>query len=670
MHYHDCDGVGDVHVADLSASMARLAQWEMQIQTIDKDTIDSIDDSFAQQQLFMLRTARQSHPLKDAAAVKLAYRRDFSRFVNNERNLDAFPLQTATAYHRLGQIHALEGNHSDAIKSLQNAIQIAERERFNEQVVLAKNTLGRSYTAIGKYKLAFKQFTESASLLERCRLDANTAAIIFRNLGVLQQMSGADGLSLASKSIRLLESTCTEGNFSISREFLIDFRMTMCDMLWSQGRLSEAADTCTQARAELLMLLTEVQESTMDTYVAAPNRYRNAIAFTDRNLATLNEIRSSELTEKDRCLSSSALKWQRLVNLDCEVVPDGLSLQAQMVGEFEKQSGLALAWGSFDWTLDAVTEIVQRVQDHVQVQILVDDYDSLDDAKSALQSADVPTDNIRFTVCGYESPWFRDAGPIPGKSAGGNWIWFDSCLTRETLNERETTDALPRIIAPDWGARVVPTPLHVEGGTILSNGKGLTICSTSVIESNREYGFDDAMIEKELQRITGAKKIIFVHPLIGESTGHIDMFMTFTDSNTVVVSKSENPNDPNRQLLDRHATTLGNLTGNEKLEVIRLPMREERGVGFQSYTNVVFANGVLLVPSYANKVEDEVRATYERLLPDWRIEFIDCSRLLARGGALHCLVSNLGGARYQPIPIRKRSSTSKTSQSSTNLASP
>lgn len=201
-------------------------------------------------------------------------------------------------------------------------------------------------------------------------------------------------------------------------------------------------------------------------------------------------------------------------------------------------------------------------------------------------------------------------------------------------------------------------PIHVEGGMLLSNGKGIAIGSKAITAYNRDFGFSDQTIERELRRITGADQMLLVDTLIGEKTNHIDLFIAFTDANTVVVSQSEDRNDPNAKILDRAAELLGTLkSGGKNLRVVRIPIPESDGQSFPSYTNVVFANGMLLVPSYAGEANREreaaVRDIYQRLLPGWQIQFIDCTRLRQRGGALHCLVSNLGPSRFAPVFLKK-----------------
>jgi hypothetical protein len=72
---------------------------------------------------------------------------------------------------------------------------------------------------------------------------------------------------------------------------------------------------------------------------------------------------------------------------------------------------------------------------------------------------------------------------------------------------------------------------------------------------------------------------------------------------------------------------------------------------FRTYTNVIFANGRLIVPTYST-VEPDVQAAalalYRRLLPQWEIIEIDCEEMIPLGGALHCVSMNVPA--YVSIP--------------------
>ena len=75
-----------------------------------------------------------------------------------------------------------------------------------------------------------------------------------------------------------------------------------------------------------------------------------------------------------------------------------------------------------------------------------------------------------------------------------------------------------------------------------------------------------------------------------------------------------------------------------------IPMPPRPDGLWRTYTNVVFANGRLLVPIYPDFSPDLDRQAlelYGRLLPEWEIVGIDAGSLIRREGALHCVIMNL-----------------------------
>jgi agmatine/peptidylarginine deiminase len=80
------------------------------------------------------------------------------------------------------------------------------------------------------------------------------------------------------------------------------------------------------------------------------------------------------------------------------------------------------------------------------------------------------------------------------------------------------------------------------------------------------------------------------------------------------------------------------------LKVERIPRPPPTDDVWRSYTNVIFANGTLLVPSYPDadeKTEARALDVYAKLLPGWTIIPLDVSDLIREGGALRCISMNV-----------------------------
>jgi agmatine/peptidylarginine deiminase len=179
----------------------------------------------------------------------------------------------------------------------------------------------------------------------------------------------------------------------------------------------------------------------------------------------------------------------------------------------------------------------------------------------------------------------------------------------------------------------------------LGNGADVCCVAQSQLDWNQQLGIEQPHVTTTLQRLTGAKELVYLEPLVGEPTEHLDWFLTFPSPDTVVVGQYRSEDPVNARLLDRHAKLLSRVkTRNRPLRVERIPM-PPRGEDYfgGTYTNVIYANGVLLVPTWPNAdaANREALAVYRRLLPDWDVIGIDCEQLVKREGALHCATRNI-----------------------------
>src|SRR5207245_10806058 len=94
----------------------------------------------------------------------------------------------------------------------------------------------------------------------------------------------------------------------------------------------------------------------------------------------------------------------------------------------------------------------------------------------------------------------------------------------------------------------------------------------------------------------------------------------------------------NAQILSGGRTSFG------PLRVVRVPMPSNRGGIWKTFTNVIYANGTLIMPTYGEaelEAEKEAMATYARLLPDWEVVGIDATSVIKQRGSLRCVSINI-----------------------------
>ncbi len=138
----------------------------------------------------------------------------------------------------------------------------------------------------------------------------------------------------------------------------------------------------------------------------------------------------------------------------------------------------------------------------------------------------------------------------------------------------------------------------------------------------------------------------FLKPLDGEPLGHIDMFLTMAAKNIVLVGSCDPLVDAtNAAILDENAQRMNELkVDDEPMKVVRVPMPSHEDGNWRTYTNVIYANGVVLVPQYPDcdpAADKQALEIYQQTLPGWKVIGIDSSKLIQQRGALHCISLNI-----------------------------
>ncbi len=327
----------------------------------------------------------------------------------------------------------------------------------------------------------------------------------------------------------------------------------------------------------------------------------------------------------------------------------------RLPGEFESHRSLLL--GTYFLVSDAphvFSDLVRATRESTRVVALVNDTDDLDAAQNALVAAGLPAECVRFVPVPHNTMWVRDYAPLILVGPEQQTILIDAAYDQ---SNRPADDRVPQVLAEQLDLPLLPTALKLDGGNLLSNGEGVVVATTSLIQLNVELGWSKREIYERLLAVTGAEQVVFVEPLAGEPTTHADMFATFVSPNTIVVGSYGDDDNENAAILDRNAMLLSEVqTSDGPLRVVRIPMpRHDDGV-WRTHTNVVFANQVLLVPIYPerdDKHSKRVLDAYRQLLPTRHIIGIDAEKISETGGSLHCITMNLGpidGFPVLPIP--------------------
>lgn len=308
--------------------------------------------------------------------------------------------------------------------------------------------------------------------------------------------------------------------------------------------------------------------------------------------------------------------------------------------EFSRQGALLLGCAELARVAPTLlAQIVEGTCGRVPIIALVGDEENQNQVRDILKERGLSPSAVTFMVIPHDTMWVRDYGPILDQLGDGTPLVLDAGYS----DEREQDDSVPVDVAYLLHAQRVPVPLEIDGGNLQSNGDGLCVTTLRLVEDNDTT---EEEVREVLTVFYGCEEVVFLEPLAGEETGHVDMFTVFTSPTTVVVGEYSASNDPvNAARLDRNAERLANVrTRRGPLRVVRIPMPPHDGEDWPSYTNVIFANGRLLVPVFP-AVDDEGRkqalGVFEYLLPGWSIVPIDSSEISRLGGGLHCVSRNL-----------------------------
>jgi agmatine deiminase len=205
---------------------------------------------------------------------------------------------------------------------------------------------------------------------------------------------------------------------------------------------------------------------------------------------------------------------------------------------------------------------------------------------------------------------------------------------------------VPRQVAEILGRRRFTPGIVLEGGAIDPNGRGTLLTTEQcLLNPNRNPGLSKSQVERFLADYLACPRVLWLgRGIEGDDTdGHIDELARFVGPRTVVAMREADPADPNHEPLEENYRRLQTFADqdNRPLEVIPLPMPRPMYHDGQrlpgSYANFYIANGVVIVPQYADPADAVVLDTLGRLFPDRRVLGLDAVDLSWGLGAFHCI---------------------------------
>lgn len=251
------------------------------------------------------------------------------------------------------------------------------------------------------------------------------------------------------------------------------------------------------------------------------------------------------------------------------------------------------------------------------------DEDANDNARSWLE------DEVVWLDCGVDTVWVRDWGPFFIEDPDIGRVLVDSAYMANRPNDNH----YPTDFGGDhFDAPVEHLPMRLDGGNVLPLEDGRCISSSTVHTRTPSYDADSAAVA--IEEALGCEEVIWVEPIPEEPTGHADFHILPLPGGRVLSALPEN---------DEVLEDAG-------LDVIPLALP---GAGFATYQNAVWAEQVLLVPTYAEAPNEEALALIQDALPDVEVVGIPSDALIERGGAIHCVVKQVFTPPEIMPPVRE-----------------
>ena len=353
--------------------------------------------------------------------------------------------------------------------------------------------------------------------------------------------------------------------------------------------------------------------------------------------------------------------------------PDYVHLQATAPGvlsrsaapkrsmaEWEEMEALAVTWTSFRPLL---AQIIDETQNECDVIVICNDIDNT--INQLMNNYGVtPGLNVNFIEAPYNTVWMRDYG--------GNPVYANDVDTMSIVDwiynrPRPLDDALPGVVANFVGVDNFATTgmdnfLVHTGGNFMSDGMGTGFSSRLVVNENGPSSFwipngaspiDEQEVRDRMDLYMGIEEYVLMDVLPYDGINHIDMHMKLLDEETILVGEfpqgvSDGPQiEANIQYIkDNYLTPFGN-----EYRFIRIPMPpcsngqwpdDCQGAEYRTYTNAMFINNTILVPTYGISMDADALAIWEDAMPGYNIVGLDCTDIIFSGGAIHCITKEVG----------------------------
>jgi agmatine deiminase len=336
------------------------------------------------------------------------------------------------------------------------------------------------------------------------------------------------------------------------------------------------------------------------------------------------------------------------------------------MAEWEEIQVLTIGWKSYPGILK---QIVAHAILEVPVIILTEDYtETLNFLEGSSNGGPIDDmSNVTILEVPLNSVWMRDyaGNPVYGNDVD-DLLMVDWIYNRPN---RPDDDASPAFIAEELGLDFycltqAPSDLVNTGGNWMTDGFGTAFASELILSENEpgnEYGVtakDEQEINAIMEEWLGVHTYIKMETLPYDQIHHIDMHMKLIDEQTLLVGQFPSGESDGPQIQANMEYVLSSYTNKwgEPYHIVWIPMPSSTngsfpdgswgGAAYRTYTNSVFINNTVIVPTYREEFDTTAMAIYADILPGYNVVGIDCDNqpepIINASGAIHCITHSVG----------------------------
>ena len=287
--------------------------------------------------------------------------------------------------------------------------------------------------------------------------------------------------------------------------------------------------------------------------------------------------------------------------------------------------------------------IATAIGKHEPVSMLVRERDR--DAAEDL----VDSDTVTMIDAALDDLWMRDTGPVFVRTIEGHKAAIDFNFNGWGRKQAHGRDAdVAQLVIELAHAEGLETDLVLEGGALEVDGTGTAIITEScVLNSNRNPAVSKMACERELERLMGLTKIIWLPGVKGKdiTDGHTDFYARFAAPGVVVAGLDPDPKSFDHDVTKAHLEILRRSTtaDGRPLQVVVIEGPASVRDTYASddfaagYINFYVCNGAVIAPEFGDARADRAaKATLERLYPGRQVVQLNIDGIAAGGGGIHC----------------------------------